>query len=90
MVVYLLISRVDDYDTSATPMGIFSTYDAAEDFAHEKFKNIRFSNDQYNYWIFDDHLVGKDEKPLVVGNFTGLSIRHREQCDIAIIQYEVK
>lgn len=89
MKVYALVARVDDYYTSLTPLGVFSTFDKADDALHAKFTDVQFSPHPYSYWIFDHYLCKRDVIP--TKQFTGKCIHEgfKHKVDIAIIEMEL-
>lgn len=89
MKVYALVARDDDYYTSLTPLGVFSTFDKADDALHAKFADVQFSTDPYSYWIFDSYLCNRDIIP--TKQFTGKCIHEgsEHKVNIAILEMEL-
>lgn len=88
---YLLIARIDDYYTSATPIGIFSTFEKAMDEMEKLYKNISPIEYKEPFSFIDRNLFDY-EKLSGFKLFDGKYIygEYAHEVTIGIIEYEIK
>lgn len=89
MNMYLLVARVNDYYTSLTPLGIFSSYAKAEDVLFLKFDDVQFSPRPYESWLFDSILCDRSIVPTKQFKGTCKDDDTMYQVDIAILEMEL-